>query len=124
MGAYDVRDTIIMQIRSSRDTVERARELLAHTRARLSERARVVPRTRLGRGRALGRLTLGNEPLGGIGLVALTRCGHWWVYPEPATPEQMHEAARFNLGIACSFCLATWQRATQVHSGGMLTREN
>ncbi len=62
------------------------------------------------------RITGGNEPLDGSGLVAFTPCGHWWVYPTRADPEQMHDLARFNLGIACSFCLAAWQAATRTQA--------
>ena len=47
--------------------------------------------------------------LGRTGLIAFSRCGHWWVYPCRATVEQMHELARFNLVTQCSFCFADWQ---------------
>ncbi len=70
------------------------------------------------------RLTYGNERFAHAGLVALTPCGHWWVYPEPATAEQMHELARFNLGIACSFCLAAWHNARHARAGGTARRVN
>jgi hypothetical protein len=70
------------------------------------------------------RITGGNEPLGTAGLVAITRCGHWWVYPTRADREQMHELARFNLGIACTFCLAAWQDATSARACGIRWRVN
>ena len=70
------------------------------------------------------RVTSGNEPLEGTGLAVFTACGHWWVYPVRATAEQMHEVARFNLGIACSFCLAAWSDATHVRACGTPTRIN
>ena len=73
----------------------------------------------------MGHLTTGgNEPLGPAGLVALTPCGHWWVYPVRADAEQMHDLARFNLGIACSFCLADWQRAREPRACGIAQRVN
>ena len=68
--------------------------------------------------------TYGADPLGGAGLVAFTPCGHWWVYPVHATAEQMHDLARFNLGLACSFCLAAWQDATHVRACGTTLRVN
>jgi hypothetical protein len=58
------------------------------------------------------------------GLVAFTPCGHWWVYPEPATAEQMHNASRFNFGIACSFCRTAWHDALHPRRGGTLLRLN
>lgn len=58
------------------------------------------------------------------GVVAVTPCGHWWVYPVRASAEQMHDLARFNLGVACSFCLAAWHDATHVRAGGTVTRVN
>jgi hypothetical protein len=70
------------------------------------------------------RTTSGNEPLEGAGLVAFTACGHWWVYPTRATPQQMHDLARFNLGIACNFCLAEWQAATRAQARVTATRIN
>ncbi len=70
------------------------------------------------------RITGGNEPLEGAGLVAFTPCGHWWVYPVHGSAEQLHELARFNLGIACSFCLAAWQAATQARTPGTVSRVN
>ena len=66
----------------------------------------------------------GAQNLDDAGLVAFTPCGHWWVYPTRADVEQMHELARFNLGIACSFCLASWQDATHARRGGTLLRLN
>jgi hypothetical protein len=63
-------------------------------------------------------------PLEDAGLVAITRCGHWWVYPVHADPEQMHELARFNLGIACGFCLAAWHAAIRDRTPGMAARIN
>ena len=70
------------------------------------------------------RITWGNEPLEPCGVVAFTRCGHWWVYPTRATIEQMHDVAAFNLGLACSFCMADWQAASRVHARGTATRVN
>jgi hypothetical protein len=67
---------------------------------------------------------VGAVPLDDAGLVAFTPCGHWWVYPVHASPEQMHDLARFNLGIACSFCLAEWQAATRPQARGTATRIN
>jgi hypothetical protein len=67
--------------------------------------------------------TPGSEPLDAA-VVAFTHCGHWRVYPVRADPELMHELARFNLGIACSFCLAEWQAATRVPAGGTATSLN
>ena len=66
----------------------------------------------------------GSQPLGRAGLVAFTRCGHWWVFPVHADAEQMHELARFNLGLACSFCLADWQHANSARAGGTTWRLN
>ena len=66
----------------------------------------------------------GAELLNEAGLVAFTRCGHWWVYPVHASPEQLHELARFNLGLVCSFCLATWQAATCARVPGTVSRVN
>lgn len=63
-------------------------------------------------------------PLDDAGLVAFSRCGHWWVYPVHATVEQMHELARFNLRIACGFCLGEWQAATRTQPRGTATRLN
>jgi len=117
-------DARYAQIRSSHETAERARELLAHTRARLAGQARVTARVETRTGRSLGRLTRGNEPLERSGLLAVTRCGHWWVYPVHADREQMDEIARFNLGIACSFCLAAWSDATQARACGTAWRVN
>jgi hypothetical protein len=70
------------------------------------------------------RITNGNEPLDGAGLVAFTACGHWWVYPVHADAEQMHDLARFNLRIVCSFCLAARQDAAHVRASGTPTRVN
>jgi len=64
----------------------------------------------------------GAEAFDDAGLVAFTRCGHWWVYPRCATAEQMHEVNRFNLGIACSFCLAAWLDAIHARACGTATR--
>ncbi len=69
-------------------------------------------------------ITWGNDPLEPSGLVTLMRCGHWWVYPVHADPEQMHELAQFNLGLACSFCLAEWQAATSTQASGTAMRVN
>jgi hypothetical protein len=66
----------------------------------------------------------GAQPLDAAGLVAFTRCGHWWVYPVHVTAEQLHEVARFNLGIACSFCLAAGLDATRVRASGTTRRVN
>jgi hypothetical protein len=70
------------------------------------------------------QITSGNDPLGAAGLVALLSCGHWWVYQVNATPEQMHELARFNPGIVCSFCLAGWHAATNARVPGTASRVN
>ena len=66
----------------------------------------------------------GAQSLDDAGLVAFPSCGHWWVYPVHATVEQLHDVARFNLGLACSFCLAAWLDATHVRAGGTLRRLN
>jgi hypothetical protein len=66
----------------------------------------------------------GAQPLDDAGLVAFTPCGHWWVYPIHANAAQMHEVARFNLGIACSFCLAGWLDATHPRASGTAWRVN
>ena len=66
----------------------------------------------------------GSQSLGDAGLVAFTRCGHWWVYPCHPTMAQMHELARFNVGIACSFCFAAWLDATRVRACGTAWRVN
>jgi len=66
----------------------------------------------------------GAQPLDAAGLVAFTPCGHWWVYPCHATAAQLHDLARFNLGIACSFCLAAWQDATHARACGTARRVN
>ena len=59
------------------------------------------------------------------GLVALTPCGHWWMYPTAsATAAQMHDLARFNLGVVCSFCLAAYHDATNAKACGTATRVN
>ena len=70
------------------------------------------------------RVTWGNTRLGSTGLVAVMGCGHWWVYQVRATVEQMHDLARFNHGLACSFCLAAWQAATRPQAHGASTRLN
>jgi hypothetical protein len=70
------------------------------------------------------RVTGGNDPLGHAGLVAFTLCGHWWVYPVRANAEQLHDLARFNLGIACGFCFAAWQDATHARACGTAWRVN
>ena len=73
----------------------------------------------------MGRqITYGSDPLGPAGLVALLSCGHWWVYRINATPDEMHELARFNLGIVRSFCLAGWHAATNVRVPGTTARVN
>jgi len=69
-------------------------------------------------------ITAGNEPLGDAGLVAFPSCGHWWVYRVAATPDQMHDLARFNRGVACSFCLGGLYAATQAHARGAAGRVN
>jgi hypothetical protein len=69
-------------------------------------------------------LNPGAQRLEDAGLVAFTPCGHWWVYPEPATAEQMHEVARFNLGITCGFCRAAWHDATHPRACGTVWRVN
>ena len=69
-------------------------------------------------------ITIGNQPLGGAGVIAMTRCGHWWVYPVRGTAEQMHKLASFNLGIACSFCLREWRAATHAQARGTAGRVN
>ena len=66
----------------------------------------------------------GSERLGDAGLVAFTPCGHWWVYPIRADAAQLHRLARFNLGLACSFCLADWQRASNACESGTTRRLN
>jgi hypothetical protein len=68
--------------------------------------------------------TFGNDSLEGAGLVVFTRCGHWWVYPVRRSPEQMHQLAQFNLGIACSFCHAARQDTTHARPRGTATRQN
>lgn len=70
------------------------------------------------------RITAGNEPLGGAGLVAFPRCGHWWVYPVAATLAQMHDLARFNLGVTRSFCVSGLYTATQPHARAAAGRVN
>jgi hypothetical protein len=67
---------------------------------------------------------LGAQRLEDAGLIAFTRCGHWWVYPNRATLEQMHDLDRFNHGIVCGFCLATWQDATHARACGTAGRVN
>ena len=66
----------------------------------------------------------GAQPMAFAGLVAFTPCGHWWIYPTRADPEQLHELARFNLGIACSFCFAARLDATHVRASGTAGRVN
>jgi hypothetical protein len=51
-------------------------------------------------------------------------CGHWWVYQVRVSVEQMHDLAEFNLGLACSFCLADWQASTRAQARGTATRLN
>jgi hypothetical protein len=59
------------------------------------------------------------------GLIALPTCGHWWVYPSTRmTAEQMHDLARFNAGVVCSFCLTTRENATLAGVRGTATRVN
>ena len=70
------------------------------------------------------RPTGGSTPLEGAGLVAFMPCGHWWVYPVRASAAQLHDLARFNLGIACGFCLAAWQDATHARACGTANRVN
>jgi hypothetical protein len=55
-------------------------------------------------------------PLDDADLVAFTPCGHWWMYPVCADPGPIHDLARFNLGIVCSFCLAEWHAATHAQA--------
>ena len=69
-------------------------------------------------------MPVGLQPLSDTGLVAFPQCGHWWVYPTRPDVEQMHELARFNLGIACSFCLADLHAAMHAWARGMLARKN
>ena len=69
-------------------------------------------------------MSMGSQPLGAAGLVAFTSCGHWWVYPCRPTAAQMHALARFNLAIACSFCLTAWQDATNARTCGTAWRMN
>jgi len=69
-------------------------------------------------------MPVGSQPLDEAGLVAFTRCGHWWVYPCHPTAAQMHDLARFNLGIACSFCLAKLQAAQLARIPGTTWRLN
>lgn len=69
-------------------------------------------------------LTNGNEPLGPAGLVAFMECGHWWVYPFRMSSERMHDLARFNAGILCSFCLAELQAMTRPQARGTTLRVN
>jgi hypothetical protein len=64
------------------------------------------------------------QPLEDAGLVTFTPCGHWWVYPVHATAEQLHDVARFNQGLACSFCLTAWLDATHVRASGTARRVN
>lgn len=66
----------------------------------------------------------GAQNMDDAGLVAFTPCGHWWIYPTRADVEQMHELARFNLGIACSFCLASRLDATHARAAGTTQRVN
>lgn len=66
----------------------------------------------------------GAQTLDDAGFVAFTSCGHWWVCSTRADVVQMHELARFNLGIACSFCLASWLDATHVRVAGTTRRVN
>ena len=47
-----------------------------------------------------------------------------WLYRVRLDAEQMHDLARFNLGIACSFCLAAWQDATRARACGTALRVN
>jgi hypothetical protein len=70
------------------------------------------------------RITCGNEHLSRSGLVAFTRCGHWWVYDVGGTVDQLHDLARFNLGIACSFCVGELYAATHVAARGTDGRVN
>lgn len=69
-------------------------------------------------------LLAGAEPLDDAGLIALTPCGHWWVYPCHASIQQMHDLARFNLGIACTFCLAEWEHASSLRPESTALRVN
>lgn len=70
------------------------------------------------------RITCGNERLEPTGVVAVMTCGHWWVYPVRAAPEQMHEISRFNASIACSFCIAEWHARRRVQGRGVALRVN
>jgi hypothetical protein len=66
----------------------------------------------------------GARSLDDAGLVAFMPCGHWWVYPVHASPEQLHELARLNLGLDCDFCLADWRAATRAQARPTATRVN
>ena len=70
------------------------------------------------------RVTRGNEPLGRSGLIAFTRCGHWWVYDISGKVEQLHHVARFNLGIVCSFCVGELYAASKIPTRGTMGRVN
>jgi hypothetical protein len=70
------------------------------------------------------RSTYGNMRLLEAGLIAFKPCGHWWVYPVRADPDELHTLAGFNLGVACSFCLTNGQAATRIHARGTTTRRN
>jgi hypothetical protein len=67
---------------------------------------------------------IGAQRLDTSGLVTFPRCGHWWIYPVRAAPAQMHELARFNLGVACSFCLTALEDAAGARVCGTGWRVN
>ena len=69
-------------------------------------------------------MTCGNEPLGRSGLVAIVRCGHWWVYPSGRSVAELHALASFNLGVACSFCVGDFRAATTIVSRSTTGRVN
>jgi hypothetical protein len=69
-------------------------------------------------------LNAASAPISDAALVAFTPCGHWWIYPVHADPDQMHHRARFNLRIACTFCLAEWQAATRAPAPGTTSHVN
>ncbi len=62
--------------------------------------------------------------LGGAGLVAVSKCGHWWAYPFRMTREQMHDVARFNRMTACPFCFAEWQARVNAQARPPARRAN
>ena len=64
------------------------------------------------------------RPLESSGLVAISTCGHWWVYPWRMALGLLHELVAFHAATVCSFCVTEWENGTSARARPVSGRRN